>query len=516
MSAVLHCAVWLVTPITRWMRAEGKTSGPRRGQGSTLRARNSWSPMVSKGDVILLISAGSMGFAAGVGVSSNPRIGLGLVITPPLLWWLFESPLARLLIVTVGALLVFQSQSSAGKYAYIALAGVCFCVSAIRVSRTSDPVVNAFRWLIPTGSLLVALLVVSMFVTLSLGSRLNDWSGDVLPYAMLVALPVVGLDAAPSLGEMAVNWLIGSLGVATALGFALDWINRRGVSNLGIGRVILASMTVPALGFAYSTVQAARSRRPLGWTLLSIAIAALLFVTGTRTSLVIIACYFGIVGATKKGRYSPVRIFRLAMTVAISAILLLALTAKFVLIDPRFLSARIAETVSAWHGGGDPSYQIRIASYASARAVFFEHPWLGGGPGHIYPSGTFNLDTPWMVAAKFGVIGSFAIISYLLAFAWGVRNTCQVAGSLPIHTVARGWGLILLVLTPFGPWIEDKGTALALALLIAAIAAESKRMVRLNRSAENDQAADTGRIFSREKQVSPDPTRLHGGRRVLI
>jgi hypothetical protein len=433
--------------------------------------------MLSRAELVVTASVGVLAVAVGAGAVSSPLLGVGLAITPPLLWWLCISARARFLIVIIGALLVFQSQSSVGKYCYITLAGVCFFFSAMRVARTSDPVVRAFRSMIPTGIILGVLLAFSMFVSLSQGARLADWSDDILPYAMLVVLPIVGLDAAPEIGENAVGWLVGGLGIVTAIGFALDWLNRRGVSSLDVGRVILATMTLPALGFAYSTVQAARARRPLKWMLVSLVIVALFLVTGTRTSLVFAACYLGIIGSAKRGRYSPIRVFGLAGTLVVSVLVAVPFIGTFVLNDPTFLSSRIASASSVFQGGNDQSYQIRSVSYSSAQSVFFAHPWFGGGPGHLYPGGTFTLDTPWLVPAKFGVIGTLAIVLYLLAIAWGVRNTSRVAGYLPIHTTARGWGLILVALTPFGTWTEDKGTALALTLLVACVAAESRRQV---------------------------------------
>ena len=50
-------------------------------------------------------------------------------------------------------------------------------------------------------------------------------------------------------------------------------------------------------------------------------------------------------------------------------------------------------------------------------------------------------------------------------------------GWLDVITVGRAWFAILLFLTPFGPWIEDKGFAMALALYIAALAASARQIV---------------------------------------
>jgi hypothetical protein len=69
-----------------------------------------------------------------------------------------------------------------------------------------------------------------------------------------------------------------------ALLFAVGWLERRSIANLGLGSVGLASIIMPAALFslAMSAALQADVRRPR-WLVLAGLILALLVVTGTRT-----------------------------------------------------------------------------------------------------------------------------------------------------------------------------------------------------------------------------------------
>jgi hypothetical protein len=99
---------------------------------------------------------------------------------------------------------------------------------------------------------------------------------------------------------------------------------------------------------------------------------------------------------------------------------------------------------------------------------FYRHPWLGGGAGYAYEEGLYTLDTPWMVPAKLGVVGTGILLLNLAAIVSCIRNLRRLTGYATVHTWLRGWALVLVGATPFGPWVEDKGFGLSLALGLAA------------------------------------------------
>jgi membrane protein implicated in regulation of membrane protease activity len=59
------------------------------------------------------------------------------------------------------------------------------------------------------------------------------------------------------------------------------------------------------------------------------------------------------------------------------------------------------------------------------------------------------------------------------------------ASKAPTFSAARSWAIALVLLLPFGPWPEDKGTALAVALLVAMVVSERTRERRQTRGQTN-------------------------------
>lgn len=411
---------------------------------------------------------------AGVAAASQPVLAIAIAAAVPLVAALIQRAMVRLIAVTGGALLVFQAPSSAAKFAYLCLAVLCFVLSAVRLYRTPEPVVVAFRPMVPAGAVFAVVIAVSGLTASAYDASLANWAADALPYVLLITLPIVGIDASADISPRASSWVLGSLGLLTAAGFAVDWLDRRGVSTLGVGRFILATAVLPALAFAYATVQCARGVRPLRWGALALAVAALLLVTGTRTNIVLAGAYLGLLGVSAKARFSPGRLLITGGSTIAGLAITLPVLGAFVLDDPAFLRGRLLAAISASRSQGtDQSYVIRRGIYAQARRQFEAHPWFGSGPGHLYQGGLFTLDTPWMVPAKFGIVGSLVLLAFLASVIYSVRRLRRLVGYRYAQTAARGWAVVVMLMTPFGSWPEDKGTALALMLCLAVVAADA-------------------------------------------
>ncbi len=406
---------------------------------------------------------------AGALVVYRPAFGIALGIGAPLLVLLVAESRARLAAVVVGALLAFASSSSEPKYVYLAVTALCFGVSAAQLARRGDAVSRAFRPLLGAGSAVVVVLLMSGFVAHANGLGLKHWAQDILSYVLLVALPVVGLDAAKDLPTHVSSRLIGVLGIVAAAAFALHWLDSRGVSRLGAGGLVLATDTLAMLGFAHAVVQTTTHSRAVVWGLVALFIATALLVNGTRTNILMMVAFLGALGTTRKARAPIGRILGTMAAVGAAAICLVPLVADYVVRDPNFLAKRVAALTSVL-AGTDQSYLSRLQSYDMAHNRFQEHPWFGGGPGYEYRPGFISLDTPWILPAKFGVIGSVVFVAFFAAIVVSVRNTRLIAGYQSIHTTARAWVFVLIAFTPFFPWWEDKGTALGLAVVLAAMA----------------------------------------------
>jgi hypothetical protein len=284
------------------------------------------------------------------------------------------------------------------------------------------------------------------------------------------------LDAAQEIEPNFLDRAIGILGVIAAIGFCLDWLERRGVSSLGVGRLILGTGMVCSLGFVHALVQGALGKgRSRIWFGVAVFIITALLVTGTRTSLVFALGFVGLIGRERHARLPLPKLLLVIAPVVAGTLVLVPIVASKVLSQPDFLNERMQAALSTFQGGDDQSLQIRVRSYALARERFLDGPWLGGGPGYTYPNGLYTLDTPWMLPAKFGIVGTLAILLYLGCMLVSIRNCRSLTEPLPVFATARGWGLILIGVTPFGPWVEDKGFGVAISLLMAAILAATTK-----------------------------------------
>ena len=323
-----------------------------------------------------------------------------------------------------GALIVFQSPANTPKLVYLGLAAICLVLSASKLRRDSDPVVRAFRPVLVPAIAFGVVLLGSGLIAHGQGARTEDWVRDVLPYFLLITLPIVGLDGSRDLGARSADWLVTGAGLLATVGFALDWVNRRGVAASGVGRVFLATIVLASLGFCYMFVQAGTRRRWWAWLALAMLTAACLLVSGNRANAVIAIGVLGMVGSPRKARLRVTWLVGLTAVAVLGTVAMVRLLASWLIADPTFLSRRLADALSVLHGNAssDRSFEIRQISYAYSRQQFHAHPWLGGGPGHLYPTGTFTLDSPWLVPAKFGIVGSFLLLVYLVSIVLSVRQ----------------------------------------------------------------------------------------------
>lgn len=426
------------------------------------------------------VAVGGVGSVlTGAAVAAHPLAGLAVVSAVVGIPLLAISARVRFATVLIGALLVFQSSQEVHptKLAYIALATVSVVISTVRVLKVGDELARWFWPLVPAAALATVTLAVSLVVAQTNGVPIHDWVRDVLPYVLLVTLPMVGLDAANEIGPRWLEGLLGALGVVGAVAVALDWLTRREVSTLGVGRVFLATTVLVALGFALVITRAGLGPRRGWWLAAALVILVAMLLSGSRTNLALLAGFLGVVGSRRKARINIMRISTAVAVTCTGAVFLLPWLAARTVSDPHFLAERIrrAQLVLTGQATKDLSYAARQQQNAWVADQFHAHPWLGTGPGYRYPDGGFSQDTPLVVPAKLGLVGLAVIVAYLLVVAVCLRRCRKMTGYLPIHTVARGWAVILVGLVPLWPVLEDKGLALGVTVLIAAVAARTRQ-----------------------------------------
>lgn len=409
-------------------------------------------------------------------VRVDPTVALAVVISVPLIIGVILRSSIRLALVVVGALLVFQSSSDALKYVYLGFAILCVAVSAMGLLKRRDLATKPFMPLFVASPVLLIYLVFSSSVAISNGASTTDWFRDVLPYILIAILPIVGLDASREVRPGRMEMIIGALSAICAVGLALDWLERRGASSLGVGRVILSTFALVSFGFALGVTRAGLGPKRLLWMLVVIVIGTAMILSGSRTNLVIFIAIIAVLGSSARARVGLLRMI-LNGVAAIASIGFLVVTFGGVLIQQSgFLQGRLDALLAALNGGAaaDGSYAARELSYAWDWNAFQNHLLLGTGPGYRYPDGLFGSDAATLILAKWGIVGSVVLLSFLVAVVVCVRRSRAITGALPIHTAAFGWAVVLIALLPLGPWLEDKGFALALTLLVTAVAASTR------------------------------------------
>ncbi|GAA2874048.1 hypothetical protein GCM10010472_34190 [Pseudonocardia halophobica] len=448
---------------------------------STILPVSGPTPLPRRGAVPVVAVVAMVAVGTGVIVGTDATLFLLVAVIALVAGLCFVGPKCRLVIAVAGALVVFQSTLSLLKYAYLGLAVLCFALSLRGVCDASGALRREYRPFILASFALAAYLAFSYLVARANGASFELWFRDALPYFLLTVLPVIGIAAGERITRRWNDvWMV-LLGIVVSVGVTSEWLARREVSALPFGRFVLSSAVIVALCFAYAVTMAGLPRRRgrVGWAVVATIILVVMLLSGTRTNIVLLAALVGVVGLAKPSAVSPRRMASLVLCILLAFVTVAPLVAHVVVSDPTFFSDRIqsAEAVLTGEAASDGSFGERQQAYEWTAEAFADHPILGTGPGHLYPAPeklTFNLDAPGIVPAKFGLVGMFFIAAFLLAAVVAVRRIRVEYGGFPTYTAARGWMCVLVALIPFGPWLEDKGFAIALAILFAGVVSETR------------------------------------------
>jgi hypothetical protein len=440
---------------------------------------------------------GSSTFANDLDLGKTPAI-MGRVTS--------ASGLGRVIIVVFGALVVLQSSQDVGplKIAYLAAASVVMLGTFRNVwrMRHSSVVASARPWLITSG-VVTALVILSLPVAATQGTSISAWLRDAAAYGLLMVAPWLAVDLALSASRRAVLALTVAAGAATTLSYAIAWLEKRHIWDFPLDRLALPSITLAASLFAVSLAIAFSSRRRRYlWVAVASTTIGLLVVSGSRQSLaLLIVCPTALIASWFADRTSPLRPKLLVAVMPV--IVAIAIVAATVVRLPdgaipatgpggttggleasptpaptgRNLTERY-DSIGSVLAGRDPSFQERLSQTRAVWSQFLTSPIVGGGLGMLIPwtdssgvthtDNAFTADTPILVFAKFGLFG-LALIAALVWAAVATIRALRVAG----RATRRSWlatiafAATIVVLMPFGWQVEDKGTALAMILVIA-------------------------------------------------
>lgn len=400
---------------------------------------------------------------------------------------------ARPLAVLVGALLALQSSQALdlAKLAFLAVAMVALCGSVLAAWRMRDSslVAAARPWLLASVTIW-AIVGLSLPVALANGTAAGSWLRDAASYVLVAAAPWLALDLGSSVSPRVATLATTIAGSLATLSFTITWVQRRNMVDLPLDRVVFPSFALATAFLALPVASSIWGRRErFAWAAAAATVVALLLATGTRTVLALTAIPIvllldairvrgrGIVRTALVPIAAPLLVVTLFVTPGVIASLgePPAGPGAGAVPSPTPDDPGRFGTLTEVASGSDISMRLRWAQTQSAWNVFISSPLVGRGLGVPIPwtdyDGTtvaaFTADTPVTILAKFGLLG----IVMWVALGWATVMTLRRLRRLgPAGWVARsallGLATGLVALSPFGAQLEDKGTGLALILLL--------------------------------------------------
>jgi hypothetical protein len=431
----------------------------------------------------------------------------------------------RPLAVVAGALIALQSSQSLDfvKLAFFAVALVALAGSVLHAWNTRDSVLarQARPWLI--ASVIIAAVVgLSFPVALANGTAVGTWIRDAAPYALVVAAPWLALDLGAAVSPRVATSAVVLAGSLVTISFTINWVQRRNMIDLPFDRLVLPSFTLAMAFFALAVAKSIWGGRDrYAWAVVAAVVIGLLLATGTRTTLALAAIPIVLLGDAVliggRGRlrtsFGPAVAPLLVVAALVMPGMLRSLSppaavlpsapptlestvplGSGALASPGATGGQVAEptsavtpapttpedpgrfgTIAGVLSGTDQSLRLRWEQTRAAWTIFVGSPLVGRGLGVSIPWIDYDgkliaeywSDTPIAVLAKFGVFG----IVIWAALGWAtivtlrrMRRVRQTESATRSALLGFATGIVLLA--PFGPQLEDKGTGLALILLL--------------------------------------------------
>lgn len=403
----------------------------------------------------------------------------------------------RVAFVLFGGMLALQSSDRLDLPKVLYLAGGIICLTgglgALSRRRTSSAVGRALPWLASSGAL-VALLALSFVVAQSNGTPVMDWLRDVAGYALFAAVPVFALDAQGSTPRRVIVIVLVAVGLLGGLSWAVEWLERRHIVDLPVARLLFPSAYLPATLYIFAAgAGLVETRRRRMWLLIAGVTLALFLITGTRSSLLLLAAPIGMAVFLGWGRL-PSSAVAVISHAALAGVLVFAFQLVLLLPEPvtpvnepgssepaataatEVVTERLGSIPSLVESpASDPSMRERVAQYWAAWALFASSPIVGVGPGHTIEwtnvSGQlesgYAADTPLVMPAKFGIVGVGVFVGFAVAYWRTVRIALSRDRRSPITLALIGYGVWAIATLPLGFLVEDKGASLGLILLLA-------------------------------------------------
>lgn len=449
----------------------------------------------SKIDTIAIFMAIGALFAAIVTIElldgTFPAILL-VVAGPALVFFALKSIRSarfRLYLFVGFGMLIMQSESGglgALKPIYFILVAVFGVVSVHNVKYLTESAKSAFRPVFLGSSLLAVLILAYIAYSVLQGELLSRVVRDAFTYVLVAISPFIGADAArESTIEGARIFVATATGLA-ALSFAVYWLAVRQVSILGVERLFMFSMMLSGLGVILGFVYGL-SRLNAVWLGFGLYCLIAVLVTGTRSGLLLVFALLATMGARRKLRISWTRIVPGFLIIILGAYLLLPSISAQVSTE-NFLESRMRAFLQVVQGGieSDASGQMRQRAMEISLSAWRESVLLGGGFGQAFqsvrpgePPVDFQLDSGFLILAKFGIFGSIIILISIGLIYYGFLRFHKKTGlRTQSQTIFASFAFMTLMFFLLGVPMEDKGFAYSLCLIAYLLVTENVILLR--------------------------------------
>ena len=410
-------------------------------------------------------------------------------------WFDRTRPVGRMILVVGGGLLVLGGSPGLNvpKLGYLVVLTACVGLAAARAPKNlRSEWAQSLRPAVKFSGWLALYLSATSVVAIVNGTSLMLWVRDMTGYGLLAACPVLAVDVGGSIKRQTLVRIMAVCGVIAPLGYATDWLARRGVSSLPVNRFVLASFALCFPPFAYALVRAVTGTRRYWWALLAAFIPTALLAAGSRSAVVLFAGVAGLVGSRGKERVNLVRVCGALVIFGALLVFLVPAVVRLTVKEDDFLKTRVDRALTFIHGGDDYSALNRVVEYREASEMFRRNRLFGAGPGAVG-----YLDTPLLTPAKFGIAGTGMLIVFLGSMVGAFRKGRKRSGWSALQTCARVVFVMFVAYLPLAPPIEDKGFAFGILLLLVMLGVELREDTATD-GVDFPTSAKTRAVVSRE------------------
>jgi hypothetical protein len=434
----------------------------------------------------LTVVGALLAWLLGVGVAHQPLLLAVPVVPFALIGILFNSAF-RVAFVTYGGLLVLQSsdQLDAQKIVYLLGCVLVFSVSVTRTMQYSGKFLNwAVADLVKLSVSWVILVLVSFLVSAQNGANIMNWVRDIIPYLLVAAVPFLAIDSAIDAERGGESKILKPLfllyGGLSSVAFFVEWLVIRGFTSIPFENPIFPTFMFSCVLFSYAVSRALSSGLVSGWWAAVAAVIFIMFVlTGTRTSLVMLAAPIAVLGSQgslvikKAPKYLLLAIIAVGTAVATFSFLPSLVGIDISSVLRRFTT--LAEITSEDSFAGQ-SLESRASATSVLIEAFRDAPVFGQGPGQFYTYLNYAgedvtkmlLDSPMSIPAKFGSFGVIIFLYTLMTLYRFQKKLSTFGESTKIYrdTMIGFISIVSAVTLVYSP-VEDKGFAFAIAYLLA-------------------------------------------------